>query len=716
MATEINNTSGQKQNESTDHYQPSESARFWRLNSIEGLKMMQRIETHKAQDPEHLDTLKSNSAELAQLQAREDAVQARYARIFGRQRESVPEIATELNRETEQGQPPSAIQMEPQLNSANGQLAERIKEDLDRAQHRFGLQDPLNDAKYHIKTADEMVAKADELRVTRFQGYTADRQVSQISKVGDQWIRDDGKTLAEVQAGIDQESAGEIFSRAQLRAQSGQIVDSETDKKLALADATAFLRIQDPQMQGLAAVTIADNTREYPDYKTGLEVAYSGYLRNPPKISPIAEKVATLDALSTAWDTANEKNIIEPVPEKERWIDSADAVERAAQHRQRERDQLTNEQNRLGTLAEEKRIDVDNLSEKSTEQDAANDIAERTGNATDRQSQQITEQEKNRQVELMQQLHHQFRVSGDKFHFKDQPGQVAFKDKGERMVSASNDERVAKAMATMADAKGWKTIKVSGHPDFQREVWMEASLRGLEVRGFKPSEQDLKTLEGRREHSMRNIIEQDATGRGRNVSSGHQEQVGKASPQISPKKTVEAESRVFEGKVLEHGPANYNYDQKEKPNYFVKLATKAGEKTVWGIDLNRAMSHAKAKPGDEVKLEFKGKQPVTVEALDRDQAGKVVGKKDIATHRNTWEVQKSDKYKVVEAVAAAIIDSKVTNPLTQQVLKAAVGARLNEREQVGKVPDVPMYDKNAAKQQKQPEQISPQIQRTERTR
>ena len=603
--------------------------------------------------------------------------------------------------------------MEAQTNITSEQeLVERIQNDLSKAQYRYGVQDPFTDAKYLISTADEMIAKADELGFTRFQGYTSDRMVSQISKVDGEWMREDGKTLAEVQVDIDQESADEIFSRAQLRAQPGQIVNTETDKKLALADATAFLRIQDPQMQQLVAVTIADNTREYPDYKTGLEVAYSGYLRNPPKISPIAEKVAALDALSTARDTANEKNIIEPVPEKERWIDSGDIVERATQHRQRERDQLTNEQNRLGTLAEGKRIDVENLSEKATEQDAANDIAERTGNATDRQSQQVTEQEKNRQVELMEQLHHQFRVSGDKFHFKDQPGQVAFKDKGERMVSASNDERVAKAMATMADAKGWKTIKVSGHPDFQREVWMEASLRGLEVRGFKPNEQDLKTREDRREQSMRNIIEQDATGRGRNASSGRQEQ----SQRITPKKAVEAESRVVEGKVLEYGLANYNYDPKEKPNYFVKLATKAGEKTVWGVDLNRAMFDAKAKPGDEVKLEFKGKQPVTVEALDRDQAGKVIGKKDIETHRNTWEVQKSDKYKVVEAVAAAIIDSKVTNPLTQQVLKEAVGARLNEREQMGKVPDVPMYDKNAAKQPKQPEQISPQIQKTERTR
>jgi hypothetical protein len=49
-------------------------------------------------------------------------------------------------------------------------------------------------------------------------------------------------------------------------------------------------------------------------------------------------------------------------------------------------------------------------------------------------------------------------------------------------------------------------------------------------------------------------------------------------------------------------------------------------------------------------------------------------------------------------------------------LKNSEGLGLEPREQAGKVPDVPMYDKNAAKQSKQPEQISPQIQKTERTR
>jgi hypothetical protein len=435
-------------------------------------------------------------------------------------------------------------------------------------------------------------------------------------------------------------------------------------------------------------------------------------------------------------DAANEKNTVEPVKDKElEVIDGKEAVARANLLRQREREQLAREQEALGIKAESKRIDVENLSEKASEKDDKNDIAERTGGTTDRNSQLVTEREKNRQVELMEQVHSQFRVAGAKFYFKDQPDKLAMKDKGERMVTASNDDRVAKAMVTMSEAKGWKTIKVSGHPDFQREVWMEANLRGIEARGYKPTEQDLKLLEAKRERSMHNTVERDQTARERKPEQQRQDTARKtdSARQDRPVAAEKAEGkavagqtaetaakgalRAYAGRVLEHGAANFNHDPKEKPNYFVKLATDKGEKTVWGVDLKRAMSESKVKTGDEVKLEYKGNTPVTVEALKRDKAGKVVGKEEIATNRNQWDVQKSDKAKVVDAVASAYIDSKVKDPAQRELLKAAVGARMAEREKVNKVPTVPVYDKTAPAKSQQPERTGPVVERNaERTR
>jgi hypothetical protein len=59
----------------------SETARFWRLNTLAALKMMDDTDERQAQDPEHLAAIKNNKAELSQLQARETAIKARYHRI-----------------------------------------------------------------------------------------------------------------------------------------------------------------------------------------------------------------------------------------------------------------------------------------------------------------------------------------------------------------------------------------------------------------------------------------------------------------------------------------------------------------------------------------------------------------------------------------------------------------------------------------------------------
>jgi N12 class adenine-specific DNA methylase/antirestriction protein ArdC/phage/plasmid primase-like uncharacterized protein len=66
---------------------PLETSRFWRQNSIMALKTMHTDES-LAQDPEHLETIKANKAELKRLQEKEAAVQSRYARFLERRKEN----------------------------------------------------------------------------------------------------------------------------------------------------------------------------------------------------------------------------------------------------------------------------------------------------------------------------------------------------------------------------------------------------------------------------------------------------------------------------------------------------------------------------------------------------------------------------------------------------------------------------------------------------
>ena len=231
-----------------------------------------------------------------------------------------------------------------------------------------------------------------------------------------------------------------------------------------------------------------------------------------------------------------------------------------------------------------------------------------------------TERETNHRTVLKEQLYRQFRVVDDNFHFKDQPGAVAFKDKGERIISASNDDRVTQAMATMAEAKGWKTIKVSGHPDFQRKIWMEANLRGIEVQGYKPTQQERQQLDDMRDRRMQNAVlsvsdvedqnqkKTSLKSTAKTMTSSLIDRTQEHSPvdvhhsvsqnvtEKSSLKTTEKKAiRTYTGRVLDHGEAPYGHDPEKSDNYFVKLATDRGQKEVWGVDLNRAISEEKTK-------------------------------------------------------------------------------------------------------------------------
>jgi len=443
---------------------------------------------------------------------------------------------------------------------------------------------------------------------------------------------------------------------------------------------------------------------------------YPDLVEKYPEVAQMVLPDRSAEALEAQRINDLATNTVEHEPEKKpEEIDAQEMLDRIARVRAGQR-QL--EQNELARQIDNKHLIVENLAAKAQIQDDANLSAERVGATTDYAGQVMTEREKNRQAELMRQVHQQFRVAGPNFHFKDDPKRVAFTDKGRRMVSNSNDERVAHAMAMMSEARGWKTIRVSGHPDFKREVWMEASLRGIEVRGFKPDEKDLAEFEARLEARARNTIEQEEQQRRDRQPKHSEAEASQATKVVAAAVAAEAVSqavRAYSGRIVDHGKANYKNDPEEKVSYFVKLATAKGEEIVWGVDLPRALAEGKAKTGDDVRLEFLGKQRVTVTALERDKDGKVIGSKEIQTNRNTWEVQKSDRAKVVEAVAAEVF--KGHTPQKRDAIMKAISTKLEQREKEGRVPLVPIYDKSAPSVQAQQARTRPQIERNaERTR
>ena len=295
-----------------------------------------------------------------------------------------------------------------------------------------------------------------------------------------------------------------------------------------------------------------------------------------------------------------------------------------------------------------------------------------------------------RQRELIAQVQKQFHVNGATYHFKDRPDKIAFIDHGKRIATSFNDERIATSLVMLAEAKGWKSIKVKGHPDFRREVWLAASMQGLEVRGYKPSEQDLFNLDQYQQRAMQNSVEKGDPSRTQEQTQQPEQQHTK------PEATVKAPNKVTNGRLLEHGEAKYRHDPNEKQSYYVKLETDTGEKTIWGIDLKRSLVQSMVQVGDNISVQYMGSKPVEVESIKRDGAGKAIGKEVIHTNRNTWDIQRTDKEKVVKAVAAAVIKTKTKNPAQAAALQAAIDKRLSERTKAGKVPNVSIYDNKAA--------------------
>jgi len=82
----------------------------------------------------------------------------------------------------------------------------------------------------------------------------------------------------------------------------------------------------------------------------------------------------------------------------------------------------------------------------------------------------------------------------------------AFRDQGGRLVTAAESQEVVKDLVAIAQHRNWDRIHVTGSDEFRRSVWIEASQKGLEVRGYKPNDRDLQELDRLRGETSRNTI------------------------------------------------------------------------------------------------------------------------------------------------------------------------------------------------------------------
>ena len=285
-----------------------------------------------------------------------------------------------------------------------------------------------------------------------------------------------------------------------------------------------------------------------------------------------------------------------------------------------------------------------------------------------------------KRMAILKSVQDQYRVANSRYYFKDQLGSknaLAFTDKGNRLATGLNTERVSISMVSLAESKGWSQIRVSGHTDFKRQVWREATERGMTVHGFTPTVKDLESLSSQKKAPQRH--QPDATSHIRTHSASD---------------NASESSQVINGILVAEGAASYRHREGGSPSYYVTLDTVNGLKTIWGVDLMRAMKASDAIRGDAVSVVNNGRKPVTVRQQIRDEQGRVTGSEELQAFQNVWKIEMKQRSHVMQSVVEAFIDSTQLNQTEKGFIIDAVKEKLERFK--GQIPVVPMYDNTSS--------------------
>lgn len=98
-------------------------------------------------------------------------------------------------------------------------------------------------------------------------------------------------------------------------------------------------------------------------------------------------------------------------------------------------------------------------------------------------------------------------VGQTEYRFRGDTSRLAFSESTFRLATETNSPSVARSMVDVAQARDWKALRVTGHEEFRRMVWFEASLRGLKTIKYEPMPSDMAWLRSEREARQVNRIE-----------------------------------------------------------------------------------------------------------------------------------------------------------------------------------------------------------------
>ena len=233
-------------------------------------------------------------------------------------------------------------------------------------------------------------------------------------------------------------------------------------------------------------------------------------------------------------------------------------------------------------------------------------------------------------------------VKGNTYHFDDQT--VAFVDKGTALTVKTHNKAIIQDLMAIAQAREWQAVTVSGTQAFRREAWKAATVAGLSVSGYSPSEIERVGVD--RERGRRAASKPSETVRGETAAPRVQPE--SAAPREPGAQSPDAKraNSVRYGILVAHGEAPYRHDPSQSASYFIALKDAAGqERTSWGVGLRDALLESKTAPAvnELVGIRRMGSTPVTVVQRSVDEDGEVIAQA-IGAKRHNWEVEKAEYF------------------------------------------------------------------------
>lgn len=252
----------------------------------------------------------------------------------------------------------------------------------------------------------------------------------------------------------------------------------------------------------------------------------------------------------------------------------------------------------------------------------------------------------------------------DRYFFADRT--LAFIDDGDRIRVRTENREVLHSVVAISEARGWRAIELKGTAPFRQGMWREAALRGIEARGYEPTEAEI--LQVRRTLKKRHPSHEMGPGSSPQAASAHSE---------APTATAEAGSNAGghppgaapNGRSLREGPrppvrgmlvaaaaAPYQFDPAQRMSFYVTVRTEVGERSVWGADLERALAESASRPGigDQVVLTQHGSHSVHLRVPARNSDGDLVGEKKIVGQRARWSIETPDHLRALEQRAELV--------------------------------------------------------------